>query len=349
MKASNTQLWWNSLRENILCRWREFLREPSAILFVIIMPPLWIGILGTIFNPSDEYRYTIGVVQGSTPAVVEALRTDSALQLREGKLDELLQAAGKGEVLTVVQTKGEQVAYYLDRKNQASMGAKLYVDNRIQHFFQRRDAVPTVIKPAPPRMRYVDFFIPGLLAFSIMSSSFYGVGMTIVSNRRENLLKRYRITPMPPLVFILSHIIGRLLVLLVEIVIIVVSGMLLFDFDIKGNPFSFLAYAIIGTATFTALATVLSSRGRNLSTCYSLINLITLPLALFSGVWFDTAWLPRWLAAICSWLPLTPLAEGLRAIAVNGTSITALLPQLLLMCAYAFVAALCAKVLFKWY
>ena len=349
MKVSSTRLWWNALRENIFCRWREFLREPSAILFVVIMPPLWIAILGTIFSSGDAPRYAIGVVQGSKPAVVEALQADPALQLHTGELEELLHAAGKGEVLTIVQTEDMQVTYYLDRNNQASMGAKLYVDNLVQHFFQRRDAVPTMIKPAPPRMRYVDFFIPGLLAFSIMSSSFYGVGMTIVSNRRENLLKRYLVTPMPPMVFILSHIVGRLLVLLVEIVIIMLSGMLLFDFTIKGNPFSFLAYAIIGMAAFIALATLLSSRGRNLSTCYSLINLISLPLALFSGVWFDTAWLPRWLAAICSWLPLTPLADGLRSIAVNGTSITALLPQLLLLCAYGVVAALAAKLLFKWY
>ena len=349
MSVSHAQLWWNALRENILCRWREFLREPSAILFVVIMPPLWIAILGTIFSPTDTPRYSIGVVEGSNPAVVEALRADTSLQLRTGKLNALLQAAGRGEVLTVIQTEDEQVWYYLDHTNQENKGAQLYVDNIVQRLFQRRDVVQTVIKPAPPRMRYIDFFIPGLLAFSIMTSSFYGVGMTIVSNRRENLLKRYRVTPMPPLVYILSHIIGRLLVLLVEIVIIVLSGMLLFDFEVKGNLFSFLAYAMIGMATFTALATLLSCRGRNISTCYSLINLITLPLALFSGVWFDTAWLPQWLAAICSWMPLMPLAEGLRGIAVGGASIMALLPQLLLMVVYAVVASLVAKVLFKWY
>ncbi len=349
MKTNCPRLWCSALRENVFCRWREFLREPSAILFVVIMPPLWIAILGTIFSSTAAPHYDIGVVRNSTPAVVETLRADAALRLREGALDELLHAASQGEVLTIVQAAGEQVVYYLDSKNQDSVGAKLYVDNKIQHFFQRRDAVPTLDKPAPPRTRYVDFFIPGLLAFSIMSSSFYGVGMTIVSNRRENLLKRYLVTPMPPLVYILSHIIGRLLVLLVEIVIIVLSGMLLFDFEIAGNPLSFIAYAVIGTATFTALATLLSSRGRNISTCYSLINLITLPLALFSGVWFDTAWLPRWLATICSWLPLTPLAEGLRSIAVGGTSIAALIPQLLLMFAYTVAAALCARMLFKWY
>ena len=349
MSVSTSRLWWNSLRENILCRWREFLREPSAILFVVIMPPLWIAILGTIFSPNDTPRYTIGVVEGSKPAIVAALRADAGLQLRTGKLDNLLQAAGRGEVLTVIQTEDNQVSYYLDPKNQENKGAQLYVDNIVQRFFQRRDVMPTVIKPAPPRMRYIDFFIPGLLAFSIMTSSFYGVGMTIVSNRRENLLKRYRVTPMPPLVYILSHIIGRLLVLLVEITIIVVSGMLLFDFEVKGNLFSFLVYAVTGMAAFTALATLLSCRGRNISTCYSLINLITLPLALFSGVWFDTAWLPQWLAAVCSWLPLMPLAEGLRGIAVGGVGMVTLLPQLLLMVVYAVAASLAAKVLFKWH
>ena len=349
MSVNTSRLWWNSLRENILCRWREFLREPSAILFVVIMPPLWIAFLGTVFSPDDAPRYAIGVVQDSSPVIMQALQTDPALQLHTGTLAELLQAAGKGEVLTVVQSEGTLLTYYLDSSNQDSVGAKLYVDNLMQNFFQRRDAMPTVIKPAPPRMRYIDFFIPGLLAFSIMSSSFYGVGMTIVSNRRENLLKRYLVTPMPPMVFIVSHIIGRLLVLLVEIFIILLAGMLLFDFEIKGNPVSFIAYAAIGMATFTALATLLSSRGRNLSTCYSLINLISLPLALLSGVWFDTAWLPQWLAAICSWMPLMPLAEGLRGIAVGGVGIMTLLPQLLLMCAYAVAASLAAKVMFKWY
>ena len=344
-----TSIWRNSLRENVLCRCREFLREPSAILFVIIMPPLWVGLLGTIFAPSAAPSYAIGVVQGSNPAAVTALQSDPALQLRSGKLAELLQAAGKGEVMTIVKITDEQLFYYLNSKDQQSVGAKLYVDNVLQSFLQRRDAIPSVIKPAPARMRYIDFFVPGLLAFSIMTSSFYGVGMTIVSNRRENLLKRYLVTPMPPLVYILSHIIGRLLVLLVEIVIILLSGILFFDFEVKGNLISFIAYAAIGMTTFTALATLLSCRGRNISTCYSLINFITLPLALFSGVWFDSSWLPNWLASICAWLPLAPLASGLRDIAVNGISITVLLPQLLLMCAYAIVAALAAKLLFKWY
>lgn len=349
MSSSSTPLWLNALRENILCRWREFLREPSAILFVVVMPPLWIVILGTIFTNTDPPRYTVGVVHGSTTTVVAALQQDPALTLRSGELEELMQLAGRGEVLTIVQITDTEVSYYLDSNDQDSSGAQLYVDKQIQTFFQRRDAMPTVIKPAPPRMRYVDFFIPGLLAFSIMTSSFYGVGMTIVSNRRENLLKRYRVTPMPPLVYILSHIIGRLLVLLVELLIILLSGIIFFDFELKGNPLSFLIYACIGMATFTSLSTLLSSRGRNLSTHYSAINLITLPLALFSGVWFDTAWLPQWLATACAWLPLTPLAEGLRAIAVTGTSITALLPQLALLCAYALGAALAARLLFKWY
>ena len=93
----------------------------------------------------------------------------------------------------------------------------------------------------------------------------------------------------------------------------------------------------------------MGSRGRNISTFYSLINLITLPLALFSGVWFESSHLPEWLAAICSWLPLAPLAEGLRGIAVDGSSVSLFLPQLLLLFAYTVVTTLITKFIFKWY
>ena len=242
------------LKENVLCRWREFLREPSAVLFVFIMPPIWIVILGTIFSGSGGTKYPIGIVTGSDPIAVDLLRTDPSISLHNASLDELLAAVGKGEILAAVQFRAKKATYYLDPQNKESQGAKLYIDHKIQKYHHRIDPVQVEIKPAPAKMRYIDFFVPGLLAFSVMTSSFYGVGMSIVSNRRENLLKRFLVTPMPPLSYILSHIIGRLLILMVEVTVIVLSGFLFFQFEIKGNPLSFMAFAIAGTAAFTSLS-----------------------------------------------------------------------------------------------
>lgn len=333
------------LGQNILCRWREFLREPSAILFVVIMPPLWILLLGTIFGGSQGTNYQVGLARGSEPAVVTQLQQDQTLKVQIATLAELLNS----NLQVVVEVDDRQATYHFASKDPQSRAAYLYVDSLIQRFYERQDPIATVIKEAPAKMRYIDFFVPGLLAFSIMASSFFGTGMSIVSSRRENLLKRFLITPMSPLSYVLSHVVGRLLVLLVETIVIVLSGLLFYSFTIQGSIFAFVVYAAIGATTFTSLATLLGSRGRNVSTCYSVINIITLPLALFSGIWFDASYLPQWLADLFSYLPLAPLAEGLRAIAVEGHSIATLMPKILLLLVYALGAAVIARSVFKWY
>ena len=49
-----------SLREQIKCRWREFLREPSAFFWVVFMPLLWMVILGFSFSNSSSESYGVG-------------------------------------------------------------------------------------------------------------------------------------------------------------------------------------------------------------------------------------------------------------------------------------------------
>ena len=109
----------------------------------------------------------------------------------------------------------------------------------------------------------MDFLIPGLLAFSIMSTSMFGTGMVLVVNRRENLLKRYLTTPMKPFEYILSHVIGRQLIMFIEFAIIMLSGLLLFGFGIKGSFVSYLAVCILGTFAFTFMAMLIGSKTNN--------------------------------------------------------------------------------------
>ena len=337
------------LKQNIYCRWREFLREPSAILFVVIMPPIWIGLLGNIFTSDKLSSHNIGYVLGSDKEIREVLHEDAAIKMTVAELPQLFTLIKKGTINTIVEVKDKQATYYLDENNTSGIQAKLYTDNVIQKFHNRQNPVRTVIKQSPKTMRYIDFFIPGLLAFSIMNASFFGVGMMIVSHRRENLLKRFLVTPMQPLVYILSWIVGRLSILLVESSVIILAGVLFFNFQIKGNIFSFIFLSAIGAATFTAIATAMSSMGRNTSTSYSIINIITLPLSLFSGIWFHASFLPEWLAKACSYLPLAPLADGLRSISVEGATFYSVMPQIFLLLIYTAIATFLAKVLFRWH
>ena len=197
--------------------------------------------------------------------------------------------------------------------------------------------------------RYIDFLVPGLLAFSLLTTSLYGTGMCIVSNRRENLLKRYQATPMRSHEYILSHIIGRYLIMSIEIITVLATAVLCFDFSIAGNLFDFFILALLGASCFTALAVLCSSRIANSATYNGLVNLLILPMVFLGGIWFPSSHFPNWIQSISELLPLTALSEGLRSIALEGTSLIYVWPQIIILLSYLALFFLLSKLRFRWF
>jgi ABC-type multidrug transport system permease subunit len=173
--------------------------------------------------------------------------------------------------------------------------------------------------------------------------------MTIVSNRKENLLKRYLATPMRSYEFIVSHIFGRLIILAAEFSAVMIAGYLIFHFKLYGNFFHFVLFSIQGAAAFTALALLCASRTRSVPMISGLTNLISLPMMMLSGVFFSKNNFPDWLREATAYLPLTALNDGLRKIALEGLPLSALGPEIAVLGLYTLISAALAQRLFKWF
>jgi len=200
-----------------------------------------------------------------------------------------------------------------------------------------------------PGARYVDFLIPGLLAVSILSTSVWGVGMTIVSNRKENLLKRLLATPMHAYQYILSHVIGRGAILLLEVASQLLAGYLIFGFTIAGSLVTYVLFALLGASTLTAFGIMLGSRTANTGAINGMANLVALPMMALSGAWFSRSHLPGWLAKGVTYLPLTPLVDGLRKIALEGAGFHDLGTETGILAGYFVIFSAIAAKTFKWY
>jgi ABC-2 type transport system permease protein len=198
-------------------------------------------------------------------------------------------------------------------------------------------------------VRYVDFLIPGLLAVSILSTSVWGVGMTIVSNRKENVLKRLLATPMHAYQYILSHVIGRSAILLLEVGSQLLAGFLIFRFTVTGSLITYLLFALLGASTLTAFGIMLGSRTANTGAINGIANLVALPMMALSGAWFNRSHLPEWLAKGVKYLPLSPLVDGLRKIALEGAGFQDLAFEAGLLGLYFVVFSAVAVKAFKWY
>ena len=193
------------------------------------------------------------------------------------------------------------------------------------------------------------FFIPGLLALSLLSTSLFGTGMTVVVHRRESLLKRFLTTPMPRFAYLLSHLIGRQLIMLLEIATILLFGWLIMGFTMIGSWWLLILLCSLGTLTMTFMSLALASRTTQTSFYNSLANLCLLPMMLFGGVWFSTQKLPYWLEQVAYVLPLTPLVSALREVAFEQVGFGDVIPQVAIMAGYGVVFAALAHVLFVWY
>ncbi len=345
-----------SLWQQIKCRWREFRREPSAFFWVMFMPILWMLVLGFAFSNPHPESYGVGWLQAEAPSalsdsVLKNLTNNPQIKLSQDSLTELETRIKRGEIAIILQFNAEQKAVYrLDQSNPEASRAKQFVDDLIQRQAGRVD--PVLSQSANIQAeggRYVDFLIPGLLGLSIMTSSLFGVGMTIVSNRKENLLKRYLATPMRAYEYIVSHMVGRLIILAAEFSAVMAAGWLIFHFRLYGNFFHFLLFSIFGASAFTALALLCAARTRSIPMISGLTNLISLPMMMLSGVFFSKNNFPDWLREAAAYLPLSALNDGLRKIALEGLPIQALGSEMTILGLYTVVAAFIAQRLFKWY
>ena len=204
-------------------------------------------------------------------------------------------------------------------------------------------------EPPLPGSRFADFLIPGILAVSILSTSIWGVGMTIVSNRKENLLKRLLATPMHAYLYILSHVIGRAAILLLEVSSQLLAAYVLFRFFPVGSIVTYGLFALLGASMLTAFGIMLGARTTNSGAMNGIANLVALPMMVLSGAWFSRSHLPPWLAEGVRYMPLTPLVDGLRKIALEGAGFHDLTMETGILVAYFAVFSVVSAKAFKWY
>ena len=346
----------SSLIELTKGRWREFRREPSAFFFVIFMPILWMVILGAAFSGKENVKVQVGWIEGQTATspfnidIPASLSSNSAIILHRGSVEEINLKHLRGEIAAIVSTDPTGLKIIYDPASQEGTNASSIIKSTLQEAAGRTDPLSiTSEKITIPGTRYIDFLIPGLLALSIMTSSLFGTGMLIVSNRRENLLKRYLATPMKPHEYLISHIFGRTFIFIVEVAAILITGYLMFGFKSAGSYISLLAFAFLGTAAFTSLAILCAARTANPATMNGMTNIISLPMMLVAGVWFSRANFPEWLGQIVQYLPLTALVDGLRRIALEGANLSTLMSESVILLAYTLLSTAAATKLFKWY
>jgi ABC-2 type transport system permease protein len=336
-----------------LVRYREFFREPEAVFWVFVFPVLLTAGLGLAFRNQAPERTRVAIVEGEgAHAVRETLSRNGELQADVLTEPAAAQALRTGTVeLVVVPGVGADraVEYRFDPERPESRTARLQVDDALQRGSGRRDPVPVKDQQvSEPGSRYVDFVVPGLLGMNLMGSGIWGLGFAIVDARRKKLLKRMIATPMSRTQFLASFVLSRLTMLIIEVGALVGFAVLVFGVPVRGSPLSLLAICLLSALAFGALGLLLASRTQTIEGASGLMNLVMLPMWIFSGVFFSSTRFPDALQPFIQALPLTAVNDALRASMLEGAGVMQLVPELAIVAAWLVLSFLLAVRLFRW-
>jgi ABC-type multidrug transport system permease subunit len=147
---------------------------------------------------------------------------------------------------------------------------------------------------------------------------------------------------------LLSFVLFRIVISLVEAVFLVLFGILAFDLWPRGSYVALATMVVLSALSFAGIGLLIASRAQNSQTAAGLMNFVTLPMFLLSGVFFSATNFPGWMQPVVKALPLTALNDGLRAIVLDGRSLASVALEAGILIAWGVVSFFAALRIFRW-
>lgn len=154
-------------------------------------------------------------------------------------------------------------------------------------------------------MKASPFLEAGMIGYGVAATCFAGLGISLVVRRESGVLKRIRATPLPPAIYILGVLASTFVVFLIEALLIIGIGRLLFSVAIPNALGSLLFVLVLGALTFAAMGLGITGLVRSSEGSSAVINAVYLPMAIISGTFFTPKTYPEFLKVIADVLPLT--------------------------------------------
>ncbi|WP_158995570.1 ABC transporter permease [Mucilaginibacter sp. L196] len=358
---------------------RSILRSPSAVIFTLLFPLIFILVFG--FIGGGGITVDLGVAKGSDvnnpiykalqgSGVIHLVTNETAEQmnkdLAKGHLDAILNItknATSWPVYAPLQGKPQSPPFTVNvQYTSASQEKGKILNSLVSGILFKMNAA--MAKNAPPALaelkettvtvrayKTIDFILPGQLGFSLLSTGVFGTAFVFLSLRQTLVIKRFFATPVKRYSIVVGEALARITFALIGAAFILLIGRFAFGFTLIHGFVTFinmLILSFIGVVVFMGFGFTVSGIAKNESTVPPIANLVTLPQFLLSGTFFSITVFPTWLQPICKVLPLTFLNDAMRQVAFEGANLWDVSHQLFYLLLWGIGIYAVAVKAFKW-
>ena len=341
-----------------------FLRNKQYIIFSLILPILILGIVG--LNDGDTDPIDVGLVDNSksnlSKQLTEQLTMNNLFNVKEDSEDKLREDLVNGDLMIVliipdtmnIEANNLNIKLLVDKSQVQFMQTIQPILNQSLLSIERQITGNTpmfklVIEDVKSRtLSYIDFLLPGIMAFMLMNLSIAGSGFNVVEFRRRGILKRLFVTPIKPIDFVIAIVIARMVIVLGQLSIIFSFALFILDANIVGSIFNLYFVIILGVVMFLTLGFSLGSLAKSQESVGVMATIFIYPQLVLSGVFFPLESLPLFIQPFAEILPLSLVADAMRSIANDGLQLFDIVRNFIGIALWIVIGMLVSTKLFVW-
>jgi ABC-2 type transport system permease protein len=336
---------------NLIVKLMSVYREKTTMFFTLAFPIILILVFGTIFMSQDNVAFHLCVQDlDQTDSSAQSIKTlKSTGKFKITKVDPAIKASqyvrDTGVNLVLVIPKGFErslmrsmvlsdptasvtITYIYDPSS-SSVSTKMDILNAVfAGINQQMSGKPPVIRSVQKsiltkKYRFIEFFIPGIIAMAVMTLSLFGTVNLNTELRQKGIIRKLSTTPITRTEWILSDILYQFI-----LAVISTGAMLLVSyavFNVKLHLDAWLpAFILLDVFAFVGIGMILTRFVKEAQSAAAAANAISFPIMFLSGSFFPIELMPGFLQKFAKTLPLYYVNEGLRASMVFEDNMAAL-------------------------
>ena len=187
-----------------------------------------------------------------------------------------------------------------------------------------------------------------VIVLGILGNGLFGAGMRAVQEREENVLRRYKVTPITPVPLLAASMITGVVLFVPSAILIVFLAHQFYGMPVPGQLASFFIFVCLGSIAFRSLGLIVAAVVNSSQESNILIQPIYMTMLFLSGATIPITFMPHWLQNVTQFIPATYLMTGIGGILQRGETLLANWQSVIVLMVTAVVATFIATKLFRW-
>ena len=338
-------------------------RSPSSTFFSLFFPIVLIVIFGSLGGGGGvSYDIAIDKKSDTTNAIYQRIVHAPIFDIINSNDADIEDRLRKGRLTAVLSIQKKDSGKYDLHIRSTTASAREFpaVENILNSMIDQAsqqdhpaEKIASISRDVAQIREYkrIDFYLPGMIGFSLIGSAVFGVAFLFFALRETLVLKRMYASPVSKTNIVLGESIGRVLFQLLIVIVLILFGKYAYGFTLIDGFVTFLELLVLSTLAlivFMGFGFFISSVAKNQNVIPIYANLFMFPQYFLSGTFFPKSALPKSINWLIDALPLTSLNDALRKVAFEGSHLGDCWKQMGILAIWGVVIYLLTIKVFRW-